>query len=1328
VAATLFISYARSDDEPFVKRLHEDLATLGFAVWWDRRTMESRGRTFLQEIRDAISSVERLLLVIGPHMAHSDYVEAEWRYALKTCRVIVPILRLGDRSLMPEELHGLHCPDFRDVPTRSYEDALAELSRILATPIPALASLFGVDALPPHFIATTQVRRVRAALLKELHRPDKASSAQSAVVLEGMGGSGKSVIAAAIARDCETRRSFEDGVIWLRFGRQAHIDKNLQLVGRSQGDDQPQHYLETQRGAARLSEILEQRNVLLVLDDIWDIAHLEPFRNALSARSRLLVTTRDASIAANVDAETVRMEALTESQSLMLLSGWSGHDPSEMPAEATLVAKECGYLPLALAMVGAMSRGKLDRWKNILNKLQHADLEAIQRSFPNYPYPNLLRAMQVSVDALEPEIARRYLDLAVFPDKARVPESVLQMLWAADGLDAYRAQDFIDAIVERSLARRDEEGFLTLHDLQADYVRAHVASQPALHRRLIDAYAKHTSGSWGRVADDGYFFQNFPYHLIQAGSRDELRKLLFDMDWIEAKLAATNAGALASDYRLVGDDASVQTLGAALALSAFALGKSPSHLSAQLCGRLLREDDPEIRAFLDRIERRNSSPWLKPLTASLTAPRGLLLAILGVHPGVSELAAADDGERVISASLDGTIKVWGLDQQKQVTTFTLHRNLSHIALASNGDLALTAAAERDDSGAHGTIIYVWDLHEGVSLQSWRYPYPLKNLLVTPDSRNAVCVLDVQREDGTRATRLSYRNLPDGEPARDLEGDVPIWHLAVSKDGQRAISANFYGLFAVWNVESSEIVRSAITEAGIWRLALSRDGRRALVAHFRRMPLSNVTEDAAYLYHRQARSTTDPFYDQMDLLLEQNRSPDESVEFENAITMFDLDSRKKFCIMRAHFDKIDALAFHPDNIRAVSASWDGTIKIWDTETGQQLETLLAHSGKATNVAIVPDGSRAVSCGTDNAIKVWRLSAAAKTRQAKTHGGAVSGVAIMRDGRRAISGAADGLLMVWDAITGEFVGSWKAHATAVTALVLASDGRHIISAGEDGSLCVWDLELQSQMALDGHAGAITALTLIIEDLVVSAGIDGAVKIWHWKSGAEIHSLQAGSMDAMMNRVDPATAVAGAVDSNWVMSVTYQFNPDFGKGFRKVLLWELGNDAPPVSLNSSFAYWRYSDVICFVPLRGLAAFGTIDGNIGIWDAANGSELPSLPGHPDGVVKIAASGDGHQLVSAGADGIVKIWNLDTGKAHCEMTVDAAVTSLYFSQDDRRVVACTESGAIFVWNRSQGEVIAGFHADAALTCSDCSLDGTRIVAGESTGRVHILQLPGLEV
>jgi len=100
---SIFLSYGRDDDEPFVERLYNDLTGRGFDVWWDRVSMPGRALAFLQEIRDAITTCERVILVVGPDAVQSDYVRAEWQYALSIGKAINPVLRLGDHDLLPFE-------------------------------------------------------------------------------------------------------------------------------------------------------------------------------------------------------------------------------------------------------------------------------------------------------------------------------------------------------------------------------------------------------------------------------------------------------------------------------------------------------------------------------------------------------------------------------------------------------------------------------------------------------------------------------------------------------------------------------------------------------------------------------------------------------------------------------------------------------------------------------------------------------------------------------------------------------------------------------------------------------------------------------------------------------------------------------------------------------------------------------------------------------------------------------------------------------------------------------------------------------------------------
>lgn len=215
ISTRIFLSYARGGDEPFVKKLHDDLTEAGFTVWFDRTSLLSRGLTFHQEIKDAIrTEVDRIVYVGGPKAAVSPYVREEWQTGLEFDNVVVtPILRLGDyNESVPGELALLHCEDFRD--DTKYGASLAKLIESLRQPNPQLGALFAVPNLPPHFLCRPDLmRRVRDALLVDLHKPQVITSADAKVGMQGMGGIGKSVLAAALARNREVRQSYPDGIV-----------------------------------------------------------------------------------------------------------------------------------------------------------------------------------------------------------------------------------------------------------------------------------------------------------------------------------------------------------------------------------------------------------------------------------------------------------------------------------------------------------------------------------------------------------------------------------------------------------------------------------------------------------------------------------------------------------------------------------------------------------------------------------------------------------------------------------------------------------------------------------------------------------------------------------------------------------------------------------------------------------------------------------------------------------------------------------------------------------------------------------------------------------
>jgi len=239
---SVFLSYARGDDELFVRRLCDDLTAAEFDVWFDRVNMPSRNLTFHQEIRDAIAKCDRVLLVVRPQAVASEYVRQEWEFAyFEAEKVVTPILRQGDFPLIPDELKLLHCEEFRD--DAQYTVHLKELIRILKDPVPPLGKLIGVPSLPPHYLSRAdRLIPLRDAVRSGLDSPAPLGGETARhqfheifgttqhVGMHGMGGIGKSVLANLLAHDRKIREAFPDGILWVGLGSLPNLANSASRV------------------------------------------------------------------------------------------------------------------------------------------------------------------------------------------------------------------------------------------------------------------------------------------------------------------------------------------------------------------------------------------------------------------------------------------------------------------------------------------------------------------------------------------------------------------------------------------------------------------------------------------------------------------------------------------------------------------------------------------------------------------------------------------------------------------------------------------------------------------------------------------------------------------------------------------------------------------------------------------------------------------------------------------------------------------------------------------------------------------------------------------
>ncbi len=379
-----------------------------------------------------------------------------------------------------------------------------------------------------------KLEELKAKVLSEVAplTSGEPSSPSRHICLHGMPGAGKTVLAVALCNDSDVRKTFKGKIVWVTLGKglgesqlsekQGEIARGLRLKPFRQPSS-----VDANRG--ELNSLLEQTKCLLVFDDAWEEKDVESICTP-GPHGIILVTTQKKELVFELNAASFPLLLPDKETAWQILRYWSKCASEDLPPAAKAVAKECGNLPLALAMCGSLARKGMS-WEKLNDILKNANLRAIAQRMPQYKeFPNLLKVLQASVDDIPREgidYLARFLDLAIFPEDTHIPVSVVQRVWIKAGLLPEEAEVVILELEGRSLIEyyRDEEA-ISLHDLFLDYCRGRPKAEIAVaHGRLVDSYweeithqTSHPITEPQRWADgpkdDGYFFKNIARHML----------------------------------------------------------------------------------------------------------------------------------------------------------------------------------------------------------------------------------------------------------------------------------------------------------------------------------------------------------------------------------------------------------------------------------------------------------------------------------------------------------------------------------------------------------------------------------------------------------------------------------------------------------------------------------------------------------------------------------------------------------------------------------------------------------------------------------------------
>jgi WD40 repeat protein len=435
------------------------------------------------------------------------------------------------------------------------------------------------------------------------------------------------------------------------------------------------------------------------------------------------------------------------------------------------------------------------------------------------------------------------------------------------------------------------------------------------------------------------------------------------------------------------------------------------------------------------------------------------------------------------------------------------------------------------------------------------------------------------------------------------------------------------------------------------------------------------------------------------------------------------------VLKAHESFANDVEISADGSRVVSGGADRRVVLWDLRT-RSSQTLGVHSEMVVAVTISPDGQWVASSGGDG-VRLWKasggdapgrlvldtsqtpqcqdvaftpqgdaLACAARrspVRVIQVGSGAVRRFGGADDDYGSVHYSPDGRSMAAESST--VVDVWRDGVARrfVNASVAAfsTDGTALALGRTNGEVEIWDVAMRTSRTLGRHAAAVDdqkaravralAFSGRSPRLAASVGADRTVRLWNAASGVErvVGTLRGSPWGVAFTHADEGLLTLDSED-----------------GMR---LWTLATGAGgPAS--------RF-----YVP----------------------ADSRALEGHANRVDAFAVSEDGSRIVSAGEDGVVRLWEVPSAGAEALNAGEGLFCDVAFSTDGRLAAAARHSDwpkgpsgtRVWLWDRESGALAElpgspvlpwNVHAEMQTRALVFSPDASRLAVLSQNGKVYL--------
>jgi len=646
------------------------------------------------------------------------------------------------------------------------------------------------------------------------------------------------------------------------------------------------------------------------------------------------------------------------------------------------------------------------------------------------------------------------------------------------------------------------------------------------------------------------------------------------------------------------------------------------------------------------------------------------LLTLGRHDGaVNSAEFSNDGRRIITASDDGTARVWNATTGQPLTPPLAHKGpVNEGRFSPQGDKVISAA---EDGTAR-----VWDATTGKELLP-----PLThatNVLRASFSSTGKWILTASEDKTARMWEAST-----GRPAGTiLSHEDTVSDAAFSPDERLVVTASHDGTAQLWRVPEGTRVSPPLRHTDKVRsISFSPDGRR----------VATISDDGtARVWDTTTGQPATPpmrhpfqgwhvvFSRNGEHLLtcsgaENNRSGEARVW--NAVTGQPISPPLR------HPARIKHGSFSSAGTLVATASHDGTVRLWETDSGKPIGPPLKHHQLVWSAVFGPEGLQLLTAGREglwrlwdlnvvewfnppgpfhvrhgretlrfnggdvvgawkNMVRTWPTSAGKAERPSLDHPATVLSIRLGGSGNRVLTGCADGQVRLWDALSGQLILRLIGHTGYVHSVALSPDGRFIASASADRTARIWDsnnVAAWTQLLLHDKPVWFVEFSPVTDRVITCSSEMNAqgfpvgpaeVRVWNTTTGQlAIPPLGHGaSLTQPVLSPDGRRIIAGCKDGAPSASDAHIWDTRTGKAI-----------CPPLKHSGAVSCVAFNND----GRRVVTSSG--NGTVRVWDAISGQPLTGWMKHPGGVEVVSFSPDGRCLLTAGNDGTARIWDATT-------------------------------------------------------------------------------------